>query len=289
MKDTAHAATDRQIAALERRLVKLYANAEKSLQERVKAYFEQFAKRDAEKQKQLADGKITQQDFIQWRLSQIARGKEFEKLRDTVAQEMLKANQEAMDLTAQAMPDAYSVNYEQEAREINREEGASLPLLLTASAIALMVKKSRPKVSEKKDVAWNKKQFTASVTSGILLNQPLTGNRGICVASLEFTVKRNTDTARANARTFMTTAETQARQMAYTAAEAVGIHRVKTWYTVHDNKVRDAHAAMDGVSVPWTEKFIVDGYKMIGPGDHSAPAYLWYNCRCRMKSERVVK
>lgn len=54
MKDTAHAATDRQIAALERRLVKLYANAEKSLQERIKAYFEQFAKRDAEKQKQLA-------------------------------------------------------------------------------------------------------------------------------------------------------------------------------------------------------------------------------------------
>ena len=85
----------------------------------------------------------------------------------------------------------------------------------------------------------------------------------------------------------MTFAETKGRQAVYNAADALGIHRVKIWRTVHDNRVRDAHAAMDGVSVPWTEDFIVDGHKMIGPGDRSAPAYLWYNCRCRIKSEKA--
>ena len=85
----------------------------------------------------------------------------------------------------------------------------------------------------------------------------------------------------------MTYAETKGRQAVYNAADDLGIHRVKIWRTVHDNRVRDAHAAMDGVSVPWTEDFIVDGYKMIGPGDRSAPAYLWYNCRCRIKSEKA--
>lgn len=281
--DAAHKETDRQIIALERRLLKLYANAEKSLQKRVTAYFERFAKQDAEKKKQLEKGDITEQEFLQWRLAQIARGKEFEKLLDDVAGELLKANQTAVDMTGNAMPDAYMVNYNQEAEEVNQEEGAAIPLLLAAAGIALL----RPTVKKKKDIAWNRKQFHAAVTSNILLNRPLTGNNSVCVASLKFTVKRNADTARTNARTFMTYAETKGRQAVYNAADDLGIHRVKIWRTVHDNRVRDAHAAMDGVSVPWTEDFIVDGYKMIGPGDRSAPAYLWYNCRCRIKSEKA--
>ena len=281
--DAAHKETDRQIIALERRLLKLYANAEKSLQKRVTAYFERFAKQDAEKKKQLEKGDITEQEFLQWRLAQIARGKEFEKLLDDVAGELLKANQTAVDMTGDAMPDAYMVNYNQEAEEVNQEEGAAIPLLLAAAGIALL----RPTVKKKKDIAWNRKQFHAAVTSNILLNRPLTGNNSVCVASLKFTVKRNADTARTNARTFMTYAETKGRQAVYNAADALGIHRVKIWRTVHDNRVRDAHAAMDGVSVPWTEDFIVDGYKMIGPADRSAPAYLWYNCRCRIKSEKA--
>lgn len=281
--DAAHKDTDRQIIALERRLLRLYANAEKSLQKRVTAYFERFAKQDAEKKKQLEKGDITEQEFLQWRLAQIARGKEFEKLLDDVAGELLKANQTAVDMTGDAMPDAYMVNYNQEAEEVNQEEGAAIPLLLAAAGIALL----RPSVKRKKDIAWNRKQFHAAVTSNILLNRPLTGNNSVCVASLKFTVKRNADTARTNARTFMTYAETKGRQAVYNAADDLGIHRVKIWRTVHDNRVRDAHAAMDGVSVPWTEDFIVDGYKMIGPGDRSAPAYLWYNCRCRIKSEKA--
>ena len=281
--DAAHKETDRQIIALERRLLKLYANAEKSLQKRVTAYFERFAKQDAEKKKQLEKGDITEQEFLQWRLAQIARGKEFENLLDDVAGELLKANQTAVDMTGDAMPDAYMVNYNQEAEEVNQEEGAAIPLLLAAAGIALL----RPTVKKKKDIAWNRKQFHAAVTSNILLNRPLTGNNSVCVASLKFTVKRNADTARTNARTFMTYAETKGRQAVYNAADDLGIHRVKIWRTVHDNRVRDAHAAMDGVSVPWTEDFIVDGHKMIGPGDRSAPAYLWYNCRCRIKSEKA--
>ena len=281
--DAAHKETDRQIIALERRLLKLYANAEKSLQKRVTAYFERFAKQDAEKKKQLEKGDITEQEFLQWRLAQIARGKEFEKLLDDVAGELLKANQKAVDMTGDAMPDAYMVNYNQEAEEVNQEEGAAIPLLLAAAGIALL----RPSVKSKKDIAWNRRQFHAAVTSNVLQNRPLTGNNSVCVASLKFTVKRNADTARTNARTFMTFAETKGRQAVYNAADALGIHRVKIWRTVHDNRVRDAHAAMDGVSVPWTEDFIVDGHKMIGPGDRSAPAYLWYNCRCRIRSEKA--
>lgn len=287
MKDAAHAATDRQIAELERRLVKLYANAEKGLKACITAFFEQFEEQDEEKRKQLEAGEITKKDFVQWRLAQIARGKQFEKVRDAVALEMLKANQEATELTAEAMPDVYSVNYEQEATEINSDEGTTLPLVLTAAAIYKIVKSFHQKMNTKKDVAWNKRKFTTSVTSGILRGLPLNGKDSVCEVTLEFIIKINSDSARTNARTVMTTVETQARQNVYNAAAAVGVHRVKTWYTVQDNRVRDAHIAMNGVSVPWTENFIVDGYEMIGPRDRSVPSYLWYNCRCRMKSEKM--
>ena len=85
----------------------------------------------------------------------------------------------------------------------------------------------------------------------------------------------------------MTYAETSARQHVYNAADKLGIHREKTWYTMDDTRVRDAHAAMDGVSVLWTNPFIVDGYEMDGPGDRRAPVHLWINCRCRMKSRKI--
>lgn len=286
MKDTAHAATDRKIEELERRLVKLYANAEKGLKACITAFFEQFEEQDEEKRKQLEAGEISKKDFVQWRLAQIARGKQFEQVGNAVALEMLKANQEATEMTAEAMPAVYSVNYEQEATEINSDEGTTLPLVLTAAAIYKIVKNFHPKMNAKKDVAWNKRKFTASVTSGILRGLPLNGKGSVCEVTLTFITKINSDSARTNARTAMTTVETQARQSVYNAAAAVGIHRVKTWYTVQDNRVRDAHVSINGVSVPWTENFIVDGYEMIGPGDRSAPGYLWYNCRCRMKSEK---
>lgn len=292
-RDTAHEATDRQIAALERRIVKLYTAAGKSLQEYISAYFEKFEKKDEQKRKQLEAGEITEQEFIQWRLAQIGRGKEFEALRNKAAEDLTQVTNEAIEQIAAEMPDAYAINYNQEAETINKDEGSTIPLITAAAIILLWRHKqdvmTRPKLNRQKDIAWNRKNFSASVTSSILMNKPLLGKNSICTASVTMTVEKSQHSARVNARTFLTNAETRARQAVYTAAEKLGIHREKTWHTVHDNRVRHQHALMDGITVPATEKFSVDGYDMIGPGDTSAPPYLWYNCRCRMTSKRKKK
>lgn len=107
--DAAHEATDRQIAALERRIVRLYATAEKGLRERVTAYFKQFEKLDEQKRKQLEAGEITEQEFIQWRLAQIGRGKKFEALRNKVAEDLTEATNEAIEQVAAEMPEIYSL------------------------------------------------------------------------------------------------------------------------------------------------------------------------------------
>jgi hypothetical protein len=56
----------------------------------------------------------------------------------------------------------------------------------------------------------------------------------------------------------------------------------QTWVTMGDDKVRDAHAEVDGQQVPIGEPFSVSGYDMLYPGDDSdgAPMELIINCRC---------
>ena len=43
-----------------------------------------------------------------------------------------------------------------------------------------------------------------------------------------------------------------------------------------------AHAMLDGQRMEVDKPFEVDGYKIMFPGDISAPGYLVYNCRCRI-------
>ncbi|MFD9248399.1 phage portal protein [Streptomyces bottropensis] len=66
-------------------------------------------------------------------------------------------------------------------------------------------------------------------------------------------------------------------------AGAIGPDIIRTWVTRGDDRVRPAHAAVDGVTLPVTEPYDVDGYPMRYPGDQLAPHHLTVNCRCRLR------
>jgi hypothetical protein len=55
---------------------------------------------------------------------------------------------------------------------------------------------------------------------------------------------------------------------------------VKTWITMHDDRVRHTHRAMDGISVNLDQTFSVGGHPMKYPGDPIAPPEETINCRC---------
>ncbi|PNE43484.1 hypothetical protein [Streptomyces noursei] len=65
-------------------------------------------------------------------------------------------------------------------------------------------------------------------------------------------------------------------------AAAVGPGIERTWITRRDHRVRPAHEAQDGVTLPVTEPYDVAGYSMRYPGDPIAPIALTVNCRCRL-------
>ena len=63
---------------------------------------------------------------------------------------------------------------------------------------------------------------------------------------------------------------------------SVGLTVAKTWRGVLDEKERDAHVALEGVTVPLDGLFEIDGYKAPAPGLFNVPE-LDCNCRCELE------
>lgn len=65
----------------------------------------------------------------------------------------------------------------------------------------------------------------------------------------------------------------------FESAKASGKNVYKTWVTMGDDKVRDPHVLLDGVTIPLDELFYTDGVGAKAPGMFGVPE-LDINCRC---------
>ncbi|MFI5990270.1 phage portal protein [Streptomyces sp. NPDC051362] len=66
------------------------------------------------------------------------------------------------------------------------------------------------------------------------------------------------------------------------AAEGAGPGVVRTWITRKDDRVRPAHRALQGKTLPVGQPYEIDGAQLRYPGDPFAPIALTINCRCRL-------
>lgn len=284
--DYAHKLTDEQLANLEQRIAKLYKEAADELTDTVKAYFEQFEKRDAAMKEKLDAGEITEQQYKQWRLSQIGRGKRFAALRDKVAERYTNANETAVAYVNDVTPGIYTLNRNYAAYKIEQvSDSADFTLWDEQTVRRLVVEQPdlmpyyppQRALQRGIDLKYGKQQITASVTSSIL--------QGKSIPKIANDLQsRMQDMSRASAirtaRTAVTAAENAGRLDTYRSAQDMGIKLKKRWLATLDNRTRHAHAEADGQKVDVDKPFIVDGYKLMMPGDKSAPGYLQYNCRC---------
>ena len=117
------------------------------------------------------------------------------------------------------------------------------------------------------------------VTSSILQGKSI---KGISDDLQRYIPTMSRDSAIRAARTAVTGAQNAGRMDSYAAAAERGISLKREWVATLDNRTRHAHAMLDGTKVGMNEPFKVDGYKIMFPGDRSAPGYLIYNCRCTM-------
>lgn len=62
----------------------------------------------------------------------------------------------------------------------------------------------------------------------------------------------------------------------------------KRWITRLDDRVRDQHRPMHGVTVGAGQTFTVDGWPLRYPGEPVGPPEIWMNCRCNLDHSTVA-
>lgn len=286
--DYAHKWTDKQLAALEKRIAAEFQQAAEELTDTVNAYFEAFKKRDAEMAAKAEAGEITEQAYKQWRLAQIGRGKRFKALRDKVAERYTNAHEVAIAYVNDATPGIYTLNRNYSAYTIEQISDKADFTLWDEQTVRRLIEEQPglmpyypPKRALKRgiDLDYGKKQITASITSSILQG------KGIDKISSDLQNRMqgmSLASAIRTARTATTAAQNAGRMDSYRAAEGMGIKLKKEWLATLDGRTRHAHAMLDGQTAETDKPFHVDGYEIMYPGDTSAPGYLVYNCRCTL-------
>ena len=285
--------TDKELEDLEKRIAEVFEEAENDLDKEVKTYFAKFKLRDAEMQKLVDAGEMTQAEYQQWRMTQIGRGKRFEALRDKVAERYTQANEVANAYVNNLTPSIYSLNRNYEAYTIEKTVGSCDFTLWDESTVRrLLVEQpdlmpyyppSRA-LNRGIDLAYGKSQITKNVTSGII--------RGLAPGKIANELMANIttmnrDSAVRAARTGVTAAQNAGRMDSYVAAEKMGIQIKRRWICTKDSRTRFSHGMADGQVVVGTKTpFKVGGYKMMFPGDKSlgAPGHEIYNCRCTTRT-----
>ena len=283
--DYGHEQTDKTLADLEKRIQDVYKQAHDELQKTVDAYFESFWERDSKMRAQLEAGEITEDYYREWRLAQIGRGERFEALRDEMAERYTQANELAVSYVNDATPGIYALNRSYMAYTIEQVAGeVSFTLFDEQTVRRLIIEQPglMPNYPAKKaiqrgiDLAWGKKQITASVTSGILQGH------GVKQVSEDLQKRIQTmsqESAIRTARTALTGAENAGRMDTLSEAKRRGIDVQKEWVATMDGRTRHSHRVVDGEVVDESAKFS-NGLRY--PGDPTGPGREVYNCRCTM-------
>ena len=198
---------------------------------------------------------------------------------------MTDANPVAVSYTNDATPGIYSLNRNYSAYTIEQVAGnVGFDLWDEQTVKRLMVEQPDlmpyypPKRALKRgiDLAYGKKQITASVTSSILQGKSI---KHMADDLQKRITTMSRDSAIRTARTAVTGAQNAGRMDSYAAAEKMGIKLKKEWLATLDSRTRHSHAMLDGEKVDQDKKFS-NGCRF--PGDPQGPAWEIYNCRCTM-------
>lgn len=232
----------------------------------------------------------TEEDYKQWRLNQIGRGRRFEALRDKIAERMTKANEVATAYVNDATPGIYSLNRNYAAYTIEQVSGNIGFTLLDESTVKRLIAENpdlMPYYPQSRavkrgiDLKWGKQQITKAVTQGILQGKSV----GKIAKDLQARVSEmNRASAVRAARTAITSAQNGGRMDSYKAASDMGIKVRKRWVATKDGRTRHAHQRLDGQTVDWDKPFASELGKIRYPGDPRAKPANVYNCRCTMRT-----
>lgn len=289
--DPGHRETDELLAWLEKDITELYSVAAADVEEKLNDYLRRFEIKDQTWQKWVAEGTKTPQEYQQWRTGQIMMGKRWQEMRDTLAEDLTRADQIARSMVNGYTPEAYALNHNYATFEVEKGAGVDTSYTLYDRQTVERLIRDNPelipgpgKAAQKaidaaaaigKDLRWNRQHIQSAVFQGIVQGEsiPKIASRMQMVAEMDRKAAIRT------ARTAMTGAENAGRVDGYKRARDMGIDMMQQWVATLDGRTRHSHRQLDGETVE------VDGTFSNGcrfPGDPRGDPSEVYNCRCTL-------
>ena len=285
--------TDKELAKIEKKLEKIYQEAYKDLAEKWDQYMSQANSEVApfekayQKAKESGDAAEIQKAGIalsEAKKKATVQNAYWQGMVNQVAERYEHVNETALAYVNGKIPGIYAMNLNGTLQEIETEAGkvkmgVAFDMVdeRTVRNLAKSDKTLFPqkKMDKAKDKAWNKKAINSQILQGILQGEsiPKIAHR------LQNVTDMNAAAATRNARTMCTTAENNGRLSGLKEAEEKGIVYEKQWMSTHDDRTRESHQELDGVSVPVDEEF-PNG--LMYPGDPDGEPEEVYNCRCSL-------
>jgi len=277
--------TENQIKKLEHEIHIVYNQAEIDIRHKMEDFNKKYRAKEKIYAKELRDGKITQEQFDNWKKGQVFQGEQWKAKREQILNTMHNSNKIAADIVNGKMNNVFMVNANYANYDIEHKAKVNFGFGIYDSATVAKLIKDNPqvlpkwKINEPKDYTWSQKKVNRSITQGIIQGESLDK---IAKRLTNKLVTNNENKMKTFARTAMTEAQNAGRLESMKSAKDLGIDLYKEWMATLDSHTRDSHAAIDGEKVPIDSKFS-NGLKY--PGDPGgAPAEI-YNCRCTMVSD----
>lgn len=277
MRDAGHDESDALLKKMQAEVEDVYRTAQKDLQKKIDDYVGKFAKDDAKKQKLVANGKMSQEDYEAWKQKTMLTGKQYRQMLNTVSTDLTNADKIARSIINGYTPEAYAVGMNYGTYQI--ESGTTFNTNFTLYNRETVERLLRddpqllpmPKVNIPKDKAWNYKHIKSAVTQGIIQGESMPK----IAKRLENVVGMDKRAAIRNARTAVTGAENAGRMDSFYRAKEMGIGVKKQWLATPDGRTRDSHVEIDLEVVELEENFS-NGCEY--PGDPGGDPAEVYNC-----------
>lgn len=289
MADYASRSTDKAVESLERRIRKVYSEAQKDIEDKTKDFWDRHRAKDAVYRQQVKDGKITKEDYQAWMRGQVFQGKQWEAKMQQVQSTLAQANKDALNIINGGRIQVFATNSNWTAYTLEHEAGVNFGFgVYDADAVTRLLRDDpsllpAKKLNVPKDKLWNKGNMNRQIAQGIIQGEGI-DKIAKRLANVTGTNKKAMLT---NARTMMTGAQNAGRQEGYQRAQKMGIKLRKEWIATLDGHTRVNHAALDGQVVDIDDPFKVDGYSIAYPGDPHAHPSMVYNCRCTTAAKLI--
>lgn len=292
--DKAHKQTDKQLEKIERKLTKIYEDADFELSASWNDYMKKVEKKSVKLLKAIDEATDdesrakAEKEYQRFLRNSTLRDKHYAQMVEETAVQLYNVNETAVAYINGQLPETYALNLNWQNQQIaSQVKGYSYTLVdkATVKHLATTNKSFLPfkKLNESKDVKWNTKKINSEVLQGVLQGEsvPKIAKR------IQKVQEMNTNASIRTARTMITSAENKGRLDSLKRAEADGIILEKEWIATSDSRTRDWHNELDGTTKPIDEPFENAIGKIMFPGDPSADGANVYNCRCSMAG--VVK